>query len=73
MRAGTGFVGIALIIFGIAVFAYQGFSYTKQEKIAQIGNIQVTSDVQKTVYFSPLAGGVSLLAGVLLIVMARRK
>jgi len=65
-------VGIFLIIAGISVLAYQGFSYTKQEKIMQIGSVQVTANTQKTVYLPPALGGLSLVAGMALVFIGRR-
>lgn len=72
MKAITTIIGIVLIIFGIATLAYQGVSYTQREKIAQIGDIQVTADTQKTVYFPPLLGGLSLVAGIVLVIVSRK-
>ncbi len=72
MKTITNLVGIFLIIMGIAILAYRGISYTKQEKIAQIGSVQVTADTQKTVYFSPISGGLALVAGVALLLIGRR-
>jgi hypothetical protein len=54
MRSFVNFVGIVLIIVGIVALAYQGFTYTKKEKIADIMSIEVTADTQKTVYLSPI-------------------
>jgi len=61
--------GIALIVFGIAVFSYHGFSYIKQEKIVQVGDVKVTAGIPKKVYFSPLVGGISLAAGIVLLLI----
>lgn len=72
MKSLTGIVGIILILLGIVTLAYQGISYTKREKIAQIGDIQVTADTQKTVYFPPVLGGVSLVAGIVLVAVGRK-
>jgi len=72
MKTMINMIGLLLIILGIAALVYQGFSYTKQEKIAQIGNVQVTADTQKTIYFSPILGGLSLVAGVVLVLIGRR-
>jgi hypothetical protein len=66
-------VGILLIIFGIIVLGYQGMTYTKKEKIAEIGDIQITANTQKTLYFPPVVGGLSLVAGVILILASRKK
>ena len=65
-------IGVILIVFGIAILAYKGFNYTQHEKIAQLGNVQITSDTQKTIYFSPILGGVSLVAGIFLVVIMRK-
>jgi hypothetical protein len=72
MKVITSALGILLIVLGITTFAYQGFTYTKHEKVAQIGNLQITADTQKTVYLPPLLGGLSLVAGVALVFIGRR-
>lgn len=73
MRNIISIVGIFLIIIGIAGLAYQGISYTKKEKVMEIGNLQVTADTEKTIYFPPILGGASLVAGILLVLIGRRK
>ncbi len=73
MKPITNLIGILLIIFGLATLGYQGFTYTQREKVAQIGSLQVTADTQKTVYFPPILGGLSLVAGIILVAVGRRK
>lgn len=65
-------IGVLLIIFGIVTLGYQGITYTKKEKIAQFGDVQVTANTEKTLYFPPIVGGASLVAGIVLVVMGRR-
>jgi uncharacterized membrane protein len=72
MKPVINIVGILLILFGIVIFAYQGFTYTQQEKIAQIGSLQVTADTEKTIYFPPLLGGLALAVGIVLVVVGRK-
>jgi uncharacterized membrane protein len=72
MRSTMSLIGIILIIAGIVFLAYQGFTYTKQEKVAEIGDLQVTANTQKTVYFPPILGGGMLVAGIVLVVLGRR-
>jgi len=72
MKSITNLIGILLILFGIAALGYQGFTYTKPEKIAQFGDIQVTQDTERTVYFPPLISGAAVLVGIILVVLARR-
>jgi uncharacterized membrane protein len=72
MKSSLGMFGILLIALGILALAYQGFTYTKHEQVAQIGDLKVSADTQKTVYLSPVFGGLSLAAGVVLVIISRR-
>lgn len=72
MKSLVTIIGICLIVIGVLALAYQGITYTKQEKVAQIGNVQITADTQKTVYFPPVLGGLALVAGVVLVVVGRK-
>ena len=65
-------LGVVLLLGGIGTLAYQGFSYTKEEKIAQIGEVTVTAEHQKTIHISPLLSGLCILSGLVLIVVARK-
>lgn len=73
MKSTTTLIGMLLILFGVFALAYQGYTYTKHENVAQIGDLHVTADTQKTVYFSPVWGGLSLVAGVAFVVVGRRR
>lgn len=66
-------IGVLLIVLGISIFIYQGFSYTKKENIVQIGDLQITAATKKTVYLPPILGGLSIVAGAGLLVFGRRK
>jgi len=73
MKSIINLLGIILIILGIASFAYMGITYTSHEKVAEIGNVQVTADTQKTVSIPPILGGLSLVAGIVLVVIGTMK
>lgn len=66
-------IAIILIALGIAVFAYQGITYTTREKVVDIGPIQVTSEKTKTLPLSPILGAVALIGGIALLVVGSRK
>ena len=69
----TTILGIALIMLGIVVFAYQGITYTTREKVIDPGPFQATVDRKQTIPLMPLAGGLALAGGIgLLVVGARR-
>jgi len=66
-------LGIVLIVFGVFVLASQGITYTKTEKVLDIGPIQATTHQQKTIPISPVAGGLILAAGVVLVVAGTKR
>ena len=66
-------VGLILIVLGAVLLLWTGFTYTKKEKIIDAGPIQVSADREKTVNWPPYAGGIVLLAGVIILVTAKKK
>ena len=72
MKSLISLVGIVLIIIGVLALGYEGFSYTQRENVAQIGDLKITADTQKTIYLPPALGGAALVAGIILVVVGRR-
>ena len=67
-------VGILLVILGALALAYQGISYTSQEKILDVGPIHATKETHERIPLPPILGGIALLSGgVLLALNMRRK
>lgn len=71
MKSFGNIVGLLLIIFGIGALSYQGFSYTKKEDIIRVGELKVTAQTKETVHIPPMAGGLSLVAGIALIALSQ--
>jgi hypothetical protein len=53
--------------------AYQGFTYTKREKVLEIGPLQATTETEKTVPVPPLVGGLAIVGGVALVALGALK
>jgi len=66
-------MGIILIVLGVLALVYQGIQYTTREKILDIGSLKVTADTKRTIPLPPIVGGVALVAGIVMIVLDRRK
>ena len=66
-------VGILLIVIGLVSLALGGISYTRREKVLDIGPIQATAERHKTIPLPPLLGGLALAGGVVLLVVGSRK
>jgi uncharacterized membrane protein len=66
-------IGLVLIVLGVVALAYQGITYTSREKIIDIGPFEASADTQKTIPLSPILGGLSLVGGIVLVIMGRKK
>jgi len=66
-------VGIVLLVLGILSLAYQGITYTKSEKVLEIGPITATKETKKTIPLPPVLGGVALVGGLVLLVAGARR
>lgn len=66
-------VGILLIVLGGLALAYQGFSYTRQEKVLDLGPIHATAEEREHVSIPPILGGLALVGGIALLVVGGKK
>jgi hypothetical protein len=64
-------IGVLLLVAGIAMLIWSGFSYTKRENVADAGPVHISADRQKTVSWPPYAGGVLAVAGVVVLLVGR--
>jgi uncharacterized membrane protein len=66
-------LGILLVILGALALAYQGFNYTRQEKVLYGGPIHATAERHERVSIPPLLGGLALVGGVALLVVGAKR
>jgi hypothetical protein len=64
--------GIVLIVLGVLIFAYGGFSFTRREKVVDLGPIEATAEKREHVPLPPILGGAAVLGGIALLVAGRR-
>jgi hypothetical protein len=60
--------GLVLVILGVLALVYQGFTYTTQKKVLDLGPIQATKTEHNTVPLPPIIGGLALVGGIVLMV-----
>jgi uncharacterized membrane protein YidH (DUF202 family) len=65
-------VGAFLIALGLVGLIYGGVSWTRREKVVDLGPLQVTREHEKSLPVPPILGGVCLVAGVLLMLKSGR-
>lgn len=61
-----------MIVLGIVMLIWTGFTYTKKEKVIDAGPLQVSADKEKTVSWPPYAGGILLIGGVIVLATAKK-
>ena len=66
-------IGIVLLVLGALALAYQGISYTHQEKVLDIGPIHATAEKHERIPLPPIVGGLALVGGVVLLVVGARQ
>jgi hypothetical protein len=69
----TTIAGILLIVAGAIALVYQGITYTKTEKILDLGPIQATTETQKTIPLPPVVGGLALVGGIVVLALGARR
>jgi len=71
-KDGMKVLGILLLVLGLVALMYSGISYTKREKVVDLGPIQVDKETRKTVPLPPIIGGLALVGGIVLVMSSRR-
>ena len=66
-------LGTMLLIIGIVMVIWTGFSFTRREKVVDAGPLHVSADKDHTVNWPPYAGGILALAGLVLLVLPEKK
>ena len=66
-------IAVLLIVFGVVGLAYGGFTYTSQEKVAQIGDLKITAATEKSVPLPPILGGLCLAVGIVLLITSKKQ
>lgn len=55
------------------MLVWTGFSFTKKEKVVDIGSLEINADKKEQVNWPPYVGGVILVAGVVLLIIPRKR
>lgn len=67
----VGVIGVILIILGVIVLALRGISYTKDRDAVSVGPLEVATEEKG--FVPPVAGVVAVAAGLVLVVVGRRR
>lgn len=65
--------GIIMIIVGALMLVWTGFSFTREEKIVDVGSVEISADKKEQVNWPPYVGGIVLVAGIVLLLVPSRR
>jgi uncharacterized membrane protein YidH (DUF202 family) len=65
-------LGIVLVVVGLVGLIYGGVTWTREEKVMEIGPIEMTKEKNERFPIPPVLGAVALVAGVVLLVKKGR-
>ena len=68
----TSILGILLIIGGLVALLMGGFSYTRSDKVLDVGPVEATVERKERIPLPPIAGGLALAAGVALLLLGNK-
>ena len=64
-------IGIILIVLGVIGLAYGGLTFSRKEKVVDLGPVEVTRTERERIPLPPIAGGICLVAGLALVLAGR--
>lgn len=66
-------VGIALLVIGLIMTVFTGFNLITKEKVVDLGPLEINKEEKTPIYWSPVTGGILAAAGILILVLGRKK
>ena len=66
-------LAVALIVAGIGVLAFQGFTYTSREKVLDIGPLHASVEREREFPVAPIAGVAAVAGGIVLLIVSKKK
>ena len=66
-------IAVILIVVGILMLIFRGFSFTQEKKVVDLGPLEINKKEKKSVGWPVYAGGLSLAAGIIMLVADKKK
>ena len=66
-------LGSILIVVGILMLVFGNVSFTREKKVIDIGPVEINKKEKKTIAWPNYAGGLAVLAGVVILVAGYKK
>jgi hypothetical protein len=65
--------GIILIVVGAIMTVFTGFNVITKKEVVDLGSVEINTEEKTPIYWSPITGGIILAAGVVVLLVSRKK
>jgi hypothetical protein len=65
--------GIIILVIGIIMTVFTGFNIVTKKKVVDLGPVEINKEEKTPIYWSPITGGILIVAGAIVLVMDRRR
>jgi hypothetical protein len=65
-------LGVVLVVLGIVGLVWGGIGWTSRETVVDLGPVEVEREDRESIPLPPVAGGLLLVAGIVVLVSTRR-
>jgi len=66
-------LGIALMAIGIIMMIFTGFNYVTSKKVVDLGSVEIRTEKNHPVQWSPILGVVLIVGGIAVLITPRQK
>jgi hypothetical protein len=66
-------LGIVLLVVGVIMTIFTGFNVITKKKVVDLGKVEINKEEKTPIYWSPITGGLLAAAGILVLVVGKRK
>lgn len=66
-------LGIILIVAGILMMVFRSINFTREKKVVDLGPLEINKKEKETVSWPTYGGAIATVAGILILVTAKRR
>ena len=66
-------LGIVLLVVGLIMTVFTGFNVITKKKVVDLGPVEINKEEKTPIYWSPVTGGILAAAGLIIVLVGKRK